>query len=91
MKRGKMAKIEKNPFNPFGLDGFDFLIYGIMKKHEIDGVKSTLENVHFEAVEYILKHRPNFKGNTDTVKTLKKIATPNKTTGEWKLKAEFFE
>lgn len=69
------------------LDGFELLIYGIMKSLESSGEKLTLENIHFKAVEYVLKFRPNFTGNTDTIKTLKKIALDDKTTGEWRLKS----
>lgn len=68
------------------LDGYEVLIYGIIKNLEDNGKKLTLENIHSKAVEYVLKHRPNFEGNTDTIKTLKKIALDDKTTGEWKLK-----
>ena len=69
------------------LSGYEVLIYGIMKSLESSGEKLTLENIHFKAVEYVLKFRPNFKGNTDTIKTLKKIALDDKTTGEWRLKS----
>lgn len=72
------------------LDGYEVLIYGIMKNLESSGEKLTLDNIHFKAVEYVLKFRPNFKGNMDSVKALKKIAIPDKTTGEWKLKPVTF-
>lgn len=68
------------------LQDFELLIYGIMKSLESSGEKLTLENIHFKAVEYVLKHRPNFENDTDTIKALKKIAIDDKTTGEWKLK-----
>lgn len=83
-----MLSKKSKTINVSELQGFEFLIYGIMKKHEIEGVKSTIDNVHFEAVEYILKFRPSFEGNTTTIQALDKLAIPNKTTGEWKLKPQ---
>ncbi len=76
---------------PLELKGYEALIYAIMKGFEKDGTKPSLENIHFKAVEYVLKYRTNYGGNTDTVKALKKIAVPDNKTGEWKLKPSFFE
>ena len=76
---------------PLELNGYETLIYAIIKSFEKDGTKPSLENIHFKAVEYVLKYPLKIEGNTDIVKVLKKIATPNNKTGEWKLKAEFFE
>lgn len=73
------------------LQDFEKLIYGIIKSLESSGEKLTLENIHFKAVEYVLKYRPNFEADTDTIKALKKIAIDDKTTGEWKLKPIEFD
>ena len=83
--------MEKGEINFNKLTKFEVLIYAIMKGFEKDGVKSTLENVNFRAVEYVLKYPLKIEGNTDTVKALKKIAVPDNKTGEWKLKPSFFE
>ena len=58
-----------------------------MKSLESSGEKLTLENIHFKAVEYVLKFRPNFKGNTTTPNALKKIAGYDNARGEWRLKS----
>ena len=84
-----MAK--NDTIKPLELKGYETLIYAIMKSFEKDGTKLSLENIHFKAVEYVLKYPLKIEDNTDTVKALKKIATPNNKTGEWRLKAEFFE
>lgn len=84
-----MAKNETICVNK--LQGFELLIYSILKKHERDGVKSTLDEVHFNAIEYALNNKVNFKCDTDTLKVLKKLAIPNKATGEWNLKPTLFD
>ena len=84
-----MAK--NDTIKPLELKGFEALIYAIMKGFEKDGTKLSLENIHFKAVEYVLKYPLKIEGNTDTVKALKKIAVPDNKTGEWKLKPSFFE
>ena len=73
------------------LSAFEMLVFNIMLKHEEEGVKSTLENVNFEALPLSWEKRISVKEGETTVKALDKIATPNNKTGEWKLKAEFFE
>ena len=88
----KGEKMRKNDIiKPLELKGYETLIYAIMKSFEKDGTKLSLENIHFKAVEYVLKYPLKIEDNTDTVKALDKIATPNNKTGEWRLKAEFFE
>lgn len=57
---------------PLELKGYEALIYAIMKGFEKDGTKSSLENIHFKAVEYVLKYPLKIEGNTDIVKVLKK-------------------
>lgn len=78
-----MAK-ETIKFNK--LKPYETLIYAIMKKHEQEKTKSTLDNVNFEALEYVAKFPLEVENGATTIKALKKIAIPNKTTGEWKLK-----
>ena len=73
------------------LSAFEMLVFNIMLKHEEEGVKSTLENVNFKALPLSWEKRISVKEGETTVKALKKIATPNNKTGEWRLKAEFFE
>lgn len=73
------------------LKPYESLVYAIMKKHEKEGVKSTIDNVNFEALEYIAKFPLKIENGATTIKALKKIATPNKTTGEWKLKPVEFD
>lgn len=68
------------------LKPYETLIYAIMLQHKKDGIKSTLDNIHCDAVEYILKYPLNIEKGATATKTLNKIATLNKTTGEWKLK-----
>ena len=73
------------------LKPYESLVYVIMKKHEKDGVKSTLDNVNFEALEYIAKFPFKIEEGATTTKALKKIAIDDKTTGEWKLKPIEFD
>ena len=73
------------------LSAFEMLVFKIMLEHEEEGIKSTLENVNFEALPLSWEKRISVKEGETTVKALDKIATPNNKTGEWKLKAEFFE
>lgn len=73
------------------LKPYEMYVYMVIKKHEHDGVESTLEQVNFEALKLVGESSPSFKiePGTTTVKALKKIATiADKTTGVWKLKPQ---
>lgn len=73
------------------LSAFEMLVFKIMLEHEEEGVKPTLENVNFKALPLSWETRIHINEGETTVKALDKIATPNNKTGEWRLKAEFFE
>lgn len=89
-ERIKMAKkVNLDKFE--ALSAFEMLVFKIMLEHEKDGIESTLENVNFKALPLSWESRIHINEGETTAKALKKVATPNKTTGEWKLKAEFFE
>ena len=76
----------KETINFDELNPYETLIYAIMLQHKKDNIKSTLNNVHCDAVEYILKYPLKIEEGATTIKALKKIAIDDKTTGEWKLK-----
>ena len=73
------------------LKPYESLVYVIMKKHEQEKTKSTLDNVNFEALAYISKFPFDIEEGATTIKALKKIAIDDKTTGEWKLKPVEFD
>ena len=81
-----MAKKNNETINFDKLKPYEALVYAVMKKHEQDGTKSTLDNVNYDALMYIAKYPLEIENGATTSKALKKIAIPDKTTGEWKLK-----
>lgn len=67
----------------------ELIAYAAFIKCKKEHIKPTIDNIHFEVVNYVLKFHPKIEGESDIVKILKKIAIPSKTQGEWKLKNEF--
>lgn len=70
------------------LSVFELLIYVILLKYKRDNLKATLEDIHFETIEYILKNGVKIEGKGDITKTLPKLATFDETTQEWNLKSK---
>lgn len=70
------------------LNMYELLVYGALLKRKRDNIKSTLEDIHFGVIEYILKNRVKIEGKGDITKTLPKLATFDETTQEWNLKSK---
>ena len=69
------------------LNMYELLVYGALLKRKRDNLKSTLEDIHFGVIEYILKNRVKVEEG-DITKTLPKLATFDETTQEWNLKSK---
>lgn len=70
------------------LSVYELLIYGILLRQKKENIKSTLDEIHFEAIEYILKNRVEIGEGNSLTKTLSKLAIFDKITQEWTLKSK---
>lgn len=70
------------------LNVYELLIYGILLRQKKENIKSTLNEIQFEVVEYILKNRIDIDEGNSITKTLPKLATFDETTQEWNLKSK---
>lgn len=67
----------------------ELIAYGAFVKCRYENIATTMENIHFEVINYILKFKPEIHGERDIIKILRKLATPNPKTQEWTLKDEY--